>query len=342
MKLNLEQVKSITLGAVNVYEKDGYFDFHRFTPEQEFLYDDPQNPRAFSESNIKSLTTAGIKFRFLTDSKKITLTAQFTKGMNRVYFSMDFCKNGEFIGAIASHETLPEEIVGNLDEKVETKSFDLGSGEKEICIYFPFSVITKVKDIILDDGSFIKPVKPDKILLSFGDSITHGYDAFRAFNSYANRIADRLNYQIYNKAMGAEIYFPALAKTKDDFVPDLITVAYGSNDWKNSKMTPELLASRCYEFIKNLKNNYPSTKIVVISPIWRKDFTAVKPPFGEFGLVARVIKEQTEKFDKVYFVKGFDFVPKDESYFSDKRLHPNDQGFEHYANNLLAEINKII
>lgn len=332
MNLNLEQVKSITLGAVNVYEKEGYFDFHRFTPEQEFLYND---------SKGRSLTSAGIKLRFTTDSKMLSLTARFKQGMNRGYYSMDFCKNGEFIGAIASHETHPENIYAVIEEKELTKTFDIGSGEKEICIYFPFSTITKVKSVVLDDGAFIKPVKPDKILLSFGDSITHGYDALRSFNSYANRLADKINYQIYNKAIGGEIFFPELANKKDCFTPDLITVAYGTNDWNNDTITSEILGSRCYEFIKNLRKNYPSTKIVVISPIWRKDLD-VKKPCGAFSSVADVIKEQTEKFDNVYFIKGFDFVPKDPFYFTDKRLHPNDQGFEHYVNNLLDEMKKII
>lgn len=341
MKLKLEQIKSITLGAVNVFEKDGYFDFHRFTPEQEALYDDPKNPRPFSESNVKSLTSAGIKLRFVTNTKSITLTVRFKRGMNRCYYSTDVCCNGKFVGAIASHESIPENLKEDLEEKETTKTFSFDSGEKEICIYLPFSTITTIKDIVLDDGAYVEPVKSDKILLSFGDSITHGYDALRSFNSYANRLADKLNYQIYNKAMGGEIYFPELANTKDSFVPDLITVAYGTNDWNSDKMTPEILGSRCYEFIKNLRENYPNTKIAVISPIWRKELDEEKP-FGAFSSVADVLKEQTEKFDNVYFIKGFDFVPKNPSYFSDKRLHPNDKGFEHYLNNLYEEIKKII
>ena len=117
MKLKLEQIKSITLGAVNVFEKDGYFDFHRFTPEQEALYDDPKNPRPFSESNVKSLTSAGIKLRFVTNTKSITLTVRFKRGMNRCYYSTDVCCNGKFVGAIASHESIPENLKEDLEEK---------------------------------------------------------------------------------------------------------------------------------------------------------------------------------------------------------------------------------
>ena len=341
MKLNLEQVKSITQGAVNICEKDGYFDFHRFTPEQEFLYNDPENPRPLAVSKHKSLTSAGVKLRFITDSTTLSLTVKFENGTWRSYYSADVCCNGKFIGAIASHESMPEDIYVGIEEKEITKSFSFDNAEKEICIYLPFSTITKIKDIILDDGSLIKPVKPEKILLAFGDSITHGYDSFRSFNSYANRLADKLTYQIYNKAIGGEIFFPELAKTKDAFTPDLISVAYGTNDWSNTNITREILIDHAQSFIKNIKITYPNSKIAIISPIWRKDFEEERP-CGEFSSVANILKEQAEKFDNVYFIYGFDFVPKNSSYYTDARLHPNDQGFEHYANNLYQEIKKIL
>jgi hypothetical protein len=44
----------------------------------------------------------------------------------------------------------------------------------------------------------------------------------------------------------------------------------------------------------------------------------------------------------VTVISGFDFVPKDETYFSDLRLHPNDKGFECYSENLYSEICKAL
>ena len=41
-------------------------------------------------------------------------------------------------------------------------------------------------------------------------------------------------------------------------------------------------------------------------------------------------------------ISGFDFVPKDEKYYADLRLHPNDEGFEYYAENLYKEIKEMI
>ena len=340
MKLNLKQIKSITQGATSVFEKDGYCEFHRYTKEQELLYLDVNNTRPLALSCSKALAAAGIKLQFLSNTKNLSITAKFLNGASRNFFSLDVCCNNEFVGAISSHSEMPQNIYGEVQPTETQKSFTFDGEENEISIYFPFTAITFIKEIVIDDDAYIKPVKPNKILLAFGDSITQGYDCFRSFNSYVHKVAKAFGYEVYNKAVGGERFFPKLAELKDDFTPDLITVAYGTNDW-NADITRETFTNNCYEFIKNLKTNYPNTKIVVISPIWRKDFEQDKKAGSFLGLYD-LIKEQTLKFDNVYSINGFDFVPKDSSFFSDERLHPNELGFLHYANNLIKELKKII
>ena len=340
MKLNLQDIINVTQGAVNIFEKDGYYEFHRFTPEQEFLYQDIDNPRPVALSHSKSQSSAGVKIQFLSNTKTLSITAKFLNGATRNFFSLDVCCNNKPIGALASHKAMPEEFYDLIKPCELQKTFTFDGLEKEFSLYFPFSAITFIKEIVVDDGAYIKPIKPDKILLAYGDSITHGYDCFRSYDSYINKVASELGYQVYNKAVGGEIFFPTLAKIKDGFTPDLITVAYGTNDW-NTNVTAETLKDNCYNFIYGLRENYKNTKIVVISPIWRKDANEIRAS-GSFYNLSNLIKEQTEKFNNVYFINGFDFVPKDTSFFSDKRLHPNAEGFEHYAKNLLKELKKII
>ena len=81
-------------------------------------------------------------------------------------------------------------------------------------------------------------------------------------------------------------------------------------------------------------------KIFAITPIWRKD-TLPDRKFGDFCTVDRYIREAVEGLD-IEVVNGYDLVPRDESLFGDLRLHPNDEGFEHYAENLLDKIKQKI
>ncbi|MBO7148404.1 MAG: SGNH/GDSL hydrolase family protein, partial [Clostridia bacterium] len=204
----------------------------------------------------------------------------------------------------------------------------LPDGDKEIAVYFPWSFAGSLLSLTLDDGATLAPVKNEKILLMYGDSITHGYDALHPINSYSTRFADKLGYTQYNKAIGGEIYVLGLAGMRQDFTPDLITVAYGSNDW--SHCDAETFDSNCSQFFKSLVRNYPNTPICVIAPIWRKDENE-KKSFGEFTSVVDHIKDIVKKYPQITLINGYDLVPHDEKFFADLRLHPNDKGFEHYA-----------
>ena len=156
---------------------------------------------------------------------------------------------------------------------------------------------------------------------------------------YISRLAEALDAEEINKAIGGEVFFPSLAEAADDFVPDYITVAYGTNDW--SKLTKEEFKNNCYGFYSALSRNYPDTKIFAITPIWRKDFKDYRP-FGEFMEATECIKNIAEEFENITCITGFPFVPQSEEFFADLRLHPNDAGFDHYFRNLYAQVKNYI
>lgn len=118
-------------------------------------------------------------------------------------------------------------------------------------------------------------------------------------------------------------------------MPDYITVAYGTNDWIGIERCT--FKEKCKGFYENLINNYPESKIFAITPIWRKDMNEERV-FGAFEDVEKTIRECVKGIGNITVISGFDFVPKDEKYFADFRLHPNDDGFEYYAENLYNEI----
>ena len=148
-----------------------------------------------------------------------------------------------------------------------------------------------------------------------------------------------LNADAYNKAIGGEIFIPALADTKEDFVPDYILVAYGTNDWSHCEL--DVFEKNCKEFYEILSRKYPSAKIFALTPIWRKNHYE-EHNCGTFSSAADYIEAVAEKLDNVYCLRGFDFVPHQENMFGDLCLHPNDDGFAHYAKNLCEAVKDIL
>ena len=333
MKLKLEQLKQITTGAVNIKEENGTFYFSRFTAEQEELYKETNQ-----DFYHKAVSPAGIKFHFKTDSKNLFLKLKTSLSSSRGYFSVDVFVNGSPIGYLDnfSEEELPEDYTQyELPLGEFSKNFELGEGEKTVCVHLPCLVKAFMEEVSLDDGAFIEGIELPKKLIAFGDSITHGYDAMRPSNRYVAKLAERLVAEEFNKGIGGEQFFPKLAACKDPIEPDYITVAYGTNDW--SIADRETFRLNCRGFYENLSRNYPDAKIFAITPIWRKDCDMCKN-MGAFETVEQLIRELTEDLENVTVIPGYDLVPGDERYFADFRLHPNDEGFAYYAKNLYEKI----
>ncbi len=337
MKLSFNQIKEISTGCARVEEENGFVNFYRFTKEQEELY-----KMAEERFYDRTFTTAGVKLFFKTDTKKLSLKIAAQAVSTRKFFSVDVFVDGKINGCIDNFSdtelpldyTLVEFPLGSF-----RKEFHLGEGIKTVCIHFPWSMRTSVEAVEIDDGSFVEAVKPPKKLLAFGDSITQGHDALRPSNRYVALLAEKLGAEEFNKGIGGEKFFPPLAKTKDSFVPDYITVAYGTNDW--NAFDKETFKERCKGFYDNLTKTYPESKIFAITPIWRKDISEEKP-FGAFSDIERLIRECVKEYENITLISGIGLVPESEKFYGDLWLYPNDAGFEHYAENLYGIIKEEI
>ena len=219
------------------------------------------------------------------------------------------------------------------------KNIDLGSGSKKIRVVFPWSVATEIVNMELVDSSYIKPINKEKSVIFYGDSILNGYDSLYTSNAMFARLAHEFGMESFNKSIGGEVYCPELVHRGSDLSPELIVVAYGTNDW-TKKEQPDFV-KRCEAFFEHLIHKYPSAHICAITPIWGKDFEE-KHNFGSFSDVEKEIKNICSKQGGITVISGWNMVPHSENYYADLRLHPNDKGFECYYNNLKKEIEKII
>lgn len=331
MKLSEEKIQSIATGISYISKTpEGRLRLHRFTPAEEKLYRKVRN-----SFYTKTLCSSGIKLSFSTDSKSIYIKGATSLGTTRSYMATEVYENGKRIGLYTNYSDMEipkayAELNCSLGD-VEC-CFSLTPGDKQIDVYLPWSVILDIDEISVDNGAYVTPIKRDRLMLAYGDSITQGYDALKPYNRYSCRLAELLGADEHNKAVGGEIFFPALAKLADKTLkPDYVTVAYGTNDWY-FRRNAELFKADALEFLREISNAYPKAKIFVFTPIWRKETESEAKSLGSLEKMADTISALAADIPNLYVIRGYDAVPHAENYFADLRLHPNDEGYRHQVN----------
>ena len=324
--LDYEQIKRLAHGVARVEEgDDGRISFHRFTKEQQELYKSVSD-----DFYVKSFSTSGVSLEFDTDSKNLGLSVSISKGSSRGFFTHSIFVNGNRIGELSG------EINQELGHNPFGKQFCLGTGMKRVRIQFPWSVASKLVALELDQEAAIVPIRKERTVLMFGDSITQGYDAYAPEHTYAVQIADYMNAEARNKGIGGEQFRSDLALLDDEIKPDVITVAYGTNDWAHS--TKEVFEQSCKAFYVNLRNTYPKARIVALTPIWRADIHEKKQIGVPLCYITEYIKQVSKNISDMIVLDCINFVPHSPQFYQKDGLHPIDDGFRHYAKNLTIRI----
>lgn len=328
MELSFDLILPLIHGAARVEASDGKLCLNRFTREQTEMY------RERSENfYIKSFDTAGISLEFETDSRTFGLSVEVARGCVKNFFVHSIFADGQRVGELSGVYAEGEKLMACSGE------YALGEGMKRVKVYFPWTAASRITGVTLDDGAVVRPCQKERKILLFGDSITHGYDAMRPENSYASQLTDWLNAEGFNKAIGAEVFWPELALAADTIQPDLIFAAYGTNDWRHTEK--ETLEQNSRVFFTNLRKTYPGTSIIALAPIWRAD-RDIEAPMGALENVAKHYRKIAGEVENMAVIDCIDFIPHSRAYFNDGYLHPNDAGFMHYARGLTGAVGKII
>lgn len=319
MKLSFDDIKNIVFGSEKTSQGD-YISFYRFSEKEKLAY---SSSEGFTN---KTYATAGIRFDFYTDASSISFDYKMIRASSRNFAIFDIYINGIFTDAIT-----------HLDVEVEfTDSYrkKLPEGKKRITIFLPNLYSMQIKNFVLEDATVLEPYEYKMKIVSYGDSITQGYDARFPSYSYINQLSIKLDAFVYNKAIGGDIFRPDLLENKA-FMPDIVTVAYGTNDWVKSSR--EEFSYNMRTFIKNIAMNYTTSKIFVITPIWRRDYDKIVP-LGTLDEVVNAISNECVKYSNIKVITGTDCLPHTDLLFSKDGVHPNDLGMLTYSSNLYKKI----
>ena len=189
--------------------------------------------------------------------------------------------------------------------------------------------------IKLDDGATVTPHCYDCKMLFIGDSITQGWASRYDSLSYAWRVTRHFNADSVIQGIGGA-YFHESCFDSINYAPDMVLIAYGTNDFGHFKTYDEF-RGHVTAHLSLIAKEYADKKIFVLSPIWRDKRDGKS--MGTFEGCRAIVEEEAEKLNLTH-IDGLTLVPPIPEFFGDAYLHPNDEGFALYAENLIMALEK--
>jgi len=324
MKLTFEQLAACAKGAVIKKENPGGSIFlRRMTEEQAYIYP------AGDKHNVTGTRAAGITMDFYTDSRTVKLFVSGRAPLGRTICPTDLLVNGKLY---ASHVLWIEKGEGTEGDKPYGPldyCFCLPEGEKRVTLVLQFAMSADSLHVELDDGASFRPYTHKLTMVAFGDSITQGHSAAHPSRTYLCRLGRMLDAEVYNYAVSGEVF--RANKIVGEYPKcDLVTVAYGTNDFGHKAGSRREFEENMPVFFKKLHAVYPETPTFVLLPLWRADGEPHND-IPSLQFVRDAICEEVKQYANITVIDCQDFIPHEPAYFSDLRLHPNDKGMRLYA-----------
>lgn len=327
MKLSNKELEKYYFGALEFEETpDGYLEgFHFSKPQIEYF----KKTSDFWYERCLSSTCKTIEFA----SDATTISFDYKVKWIGTRDTIELVVDGVICEIVYLKNIYDE---GKIELNLPNDDYDTSNGENtdglhNIIIYLPSDSTVVIKNFELNASKIVRPTKKEKVLW-LGDSITQGFGTFRSAETYVS-IANRLlGYDIINQGIGGYVYDKNSLMKMNDYMPDKIIVALGTNQYGTETMTD------IEEYYERLFEVYGTDiPVLVITPLWRGDNVEGIPTLISF---CNKLKKIIKKYPNIKMVDGFNMVPHLPEYFIDN-LHPNELGAEIYGRNLVNEINRL-
>ena len=318
MILSFEEIKTITFGALDNLVDEKGIQFYRM-PVKHINHIQKNN----EDYGIRALSTAGIILDFYTDSDFFAFSYDDVRqASSREWYYFSLFVDGKEYANIGEEKV--ELFYGNYYT-------DLPKGRKRITLFFPNLFRVRLNKIELSNNAIFKPVEKERKVLFIGDSITQGYDAKCAANSYVNRFAYQTNSEAINAGIGGARFEEYWIDRSFAYDPDIVILALGTNAWKWE--TKEGFQQTADKLLKELSKLYFDKPIFMILPIWREEsYSEIFQ--GTFIEGRELLAKIAKQYPQIQIIDLWKEIPHDKKYYSDV-VHPNDQGMEYFFNGFL-------
>ena len=308
--------------------EEGELRFARFTEKQKEGY-----RSAAAQFALKCDGTPGVLLDFFSDTNHLTFEAKFTKTTSHDFAVFDLLVDNALLDSVRFEGYEPRQV-----------SFTLPAGAHRITLFLPWSTGTVLRNLQIDDKAFINPVEKSMRILALGDSITQGSVAQHPSLTYVSTVTRLLNAEVLNQGIGGYQFFKESLADAPDWQPDLITLAYGTNDFSTIHTAAEY-ETQVREYMDTLTAAYPTTPILAITPIWRNDLpidTLTRDKDYTFTDAMAILRRVFAEYEQVSVLDGLSFFPHHTDFLLPDRVHPNDTGFLIYGQAVVDKIKDLI
>ena len=324
MIINSTGMERFLMNYLEIEQTEEGLVIHRFTERQRSVYDLQENWK------IHARCPSGVSLEMFTNARRIRLLFSIL-ARDRDWSFFDLFINNVFFDSRSSHSH--NGVLNTVEFEFTEKQ---GQDQQKVTIYLPYNIYLALQSVEIIDGE-AEPVSGyiRKKLLCLGDSITQGMDANYPSNTFPVQLARFFEMDLLNQGVGGYIFNARSLDEQISYKPDVVTVAYGTNDWGTYSEHKKFMRE-CSLYMERLTDIFSEAKIFVITPLWRAD--SDQPwPMGLFSTLHETISSVCSAHPQITVLPGLNMMPNISRYFTDG-LHPTDEGYGHYSISLIKSL----
>jgi len=325
-RLTFDEIAAVACGCETVRQTEGAVQFHRLPDALAAHY------RHDAGSRIRLECTSGVRLRFATTTRRIRIGLRYGDAA-RPFYRGELTVDGRAAGVFGPDE--PAEA------SEDALSILADERPARVEVWLPHLVRTDLLFLDVDEGADVTPSAPrGRRWLALGDSITQGMTAPLPTQTWVAQTATALGLDVRNYGIGGGKLEDFLADAELGWPYDLLTIAYGANDF-NVGRPPEQVGANAARLLARQAAAHPGAMLVLITPLPWAGRSEPNPIACSLQDYREALTDASDARPSCFLIDGTSLVPDDTRYFVDN-VHPNAEGMMLFARNFAAALRSIL